>query len=44
MAGLDDKTLHVIKDFIEWRNEVLVQEVTKIKEVLDGLKLVDEII
>ena len=44
MAGLDDKTLYVIKDCIEWKNEALVQGVTKIKEILDGLKIVDEII
>ena len=24
VAGLDDKTLYVIKNFIEWRNEALV--------------------
>lgn len=44
ITGLDDETLHLIKDCIEWRNEVLVHVVTKIKEILDGLKLVDEII
>ena len=44
MAGLDDKTLHVIKYCIEWRNEALVQAIIEIKEILDGLRLVDEII
>ena len=44
VTSLDDKTLHVIKDCIEWRNEALIHVVTKIKEILDGLRLMDEII
>ena len=44
IASLDDKTLYVIKDCIEWWNEALVQGVTEIKEILDGVKLVDKII
>jgi len=42
IAGLHEKTLHVMKDCIEWRNEVLVQAVTEIKEILDGLRLMDK--
>ena len=44
ILGLDDKTLYVIKDCIEWRNETLAQGVTEIKEILQGLKVVNEII
>ena len=44
IAGLDDKILYVIKDCIEWRNEVLVQGMTDIKEILQGLKVIHEII
>ena len=44
VAGLDEKTLFVIKDCIEWRNEALAQAISEIKEILDNLKLMDEII
>ena len=44
MAGLDKKALYVIKDCIEWRNEVLTQGVSKIKEALQELKLIHQII
>ena len=44
MAGLDYKMLYAIKDCVEWRNEALVHGVIEIKEILHGLKLVDEII
>ena len=44
VAGLDDKKLYLIKDFIEWRNEALVQGMAKIKETLQVLKVINEII
>lgn len=44
MAGLDEKALYVIKDFIEWRNEALVQGVFEIKEALQELKVIHQII
>ena len=44
IASLDEKTLYVIKDCIEWRNKELVQGMTKIKEILQGLKVIHEII
>ena len=44
IASLDEKTLYVIKDYIEWKNEALVQGMTKIKEILQGLKVIHEII
>lgn len=44
IAGLDDTILYIIKDCIECQKEALVQRVTKIKEILDNLKLLDEII
>lgn len=44
VVGLDEKTLYVIKDCIEWRNEALVQGMTKIKEILQALKVIHEII
>ena len=34
VTSLDEKTLYVIKDCIEWRNEALVQGKTEIKEIL----------
>ena len=34
VAGLDEKALYVIKDCIEWRNEVLTQGISVVKEAL----------
>ena len=34
----------MINDCIEWRNEALAQGISEIKEILDNLRLVDEII
>ena len=44
VAGLDDKNLYVIKDCIEWRNEALAQGMAEIKENLQELKVINEII
>ena len=34
VAGLDEKSLYVIKDCIEWRNEVLTEGISEVKEAL----------
>ena len=34
----------MIEDCIEWRNEVVAQAISEIKEILDNLRLMDEII
>ena len=44
VTGLDEKALYVIKDYIEWQNEVLTQGVTKINETLQELKVIHQII
>lgn len=44
IASLDDKTLYVIRDCIEWKNEALTKGVSEIKETQSGLKLVNEVI
>ena len=44
MADLDEKALYVIKDCIEWRNEVLTQGISEIKEALQELKVIHQII
>lgn len=44
IAGLDDKALYYIKDYIEWWNEALVQGVSEIKEALQELKVIHQII
>ena len=41
---LDDKILYVIKDCIEWRNKVITQCVFEIKELLNGMEILDDII
>ena len=44
VAGLDEKVLYVIKDCIEWRNEVLTQGISEVKEALQELKVIHQII
>ena len=44
MAGLDQKALYVIKDCIEWRNEELMQGIYEVKEALQELKVIHQII
>ena len=44
IASLHDKTLYIIKDCIEWRNEALAQGITEMKEILQGFKVINEII
>ena len=44
MESLDEKTLYVIKECIEWKNEALTQGVIEINETLQELKYIHQII
>ena len=44
MARLDEKTLYVIQDYIEWRNEAIAQGIVEVKEKIQELQVIDEII
>lgn len=44
ISGLDDKTLYVIKDCIEWKNEAITQGSCEIKDLLNGMEIIDDII
>lgn len=44
MACSDEKSLNIIKDYIEWRNEALIQGMNEIKETLQELKVIHQII
>ena len=41
---MDDKALFVIKDCIEWRNEAITQGIAEIKQTLQELQVIKEII
>ena len=44
VASLDEKTLYVIQDCIEWRNEAIAQGIVEVKEKIQELQVIDEII
>ena len=39
ITGLNERTLFVIKEYIEWTNKALAQAISEIKEILDNLGL-----